>query len=101
MRLNSYVAPWLCTTLLLTGCADNTISVTNSIVTTRQNAELEKPTPQSAFKLDDIVEVVVFVTWPDVTTSGGLHHAEWNWYKDGQVVSHSHNLVRLKVAPAN
>jgi hypothetical protein len=86
---------------MLTGCANQQISVVNSTVTTMQNAELDKLTPQTTFASDDIIRVIVYFTWPDVEARGGLHTAEWNWYRGDQLVSHSHNMVRFMHAPAD
>ena len=87
--------------LMFAACAGQTISLVNSTVTTKANADLDTPKPQSTFRLTDIIRVTVFVTWPDVTASGGLHHVEWNWYRGAQLVSQGKHLMRFNTAPAD
>ena len=71
------------------------------MVTSQERIQLDKPAPVSTFGLDEIVFVVVYITWPDVTAGAGEHEAEWNWYRGNQLVSHSHNMIHLNSAPTN
>ncbi len=71
------------------------------MVTSQERLQLDKPSPQSTFGLDEVVYVVVYVTWPDITKGGGEHPVEWNWYRGDQLVSHAHAMVRFMSAPAD
>jgi len=74
-------------TLLLAGCAEQPISLASSMVTSLEKVQIDKPASQTVFGLDEVVYVVAFLTWPDVTANGGTHKVEWNWYRGDQMVS--------------
>ena len=42
------------------------------------------------FHLNDRIIQVVDFTWPDATEDAGIHLCEWKWFRDGQLVSDSH-----------
>ena len=42
------------------------------------------------FHLNDRIIQVVDFTWRDPTEDAGVHVCEWKWFRDGQLVSDSH-----------
>jgi hypothetical protein len=42
------------------------------------------------FHLNDRIIQIVDFTWPDPTQDAGIHSCEWKWFRDGQLVSDSH-----------
>ncbi len=95
-RLAAFLAPLACA-----GCADQPLSLTNSVVTSASNALHGSATPQSHFVAGEYVRVLVYVGWPDVAQPGGYHHVDWNWYRGSQLVSHTRTVrLRFNYAPA-
>jgi hypothetical protein len=63
------------------------------MVTSLEKVQLDKPATQTVFGLDEVVYCVTYLTWPDVTASGGSHQAEWNVYRGDHLVSHSQAMI--------
>ena len=42
------------------------------------------------FHLNDRIIQIVDFTWPDATEDAGIHSCEWKWFRNGQLVSDSH-----------
>lgn len=71
----------------LSACASVTPHATNVTFTTGEDQLMHRRVPKSVFTLADAVVCFVDFQWPDVTQHAGRHEVEWQWFKDGNLVS--------------
>lgn len=76
----------LSSSVLCAGCGP-TLSYAPPTLTSGVGVSKGRRIPQSVFRLDDRIVMLVDVTWSDPLASGGLHECEWKWYRNGQLIS--------------
>lgn len=85
MVLLAAVAP----TLFCAACTPNPIASPPTLMSGAQAAQGRRGNAD-VFHLNDRIIQVVDFTWPDATEDAGVHVCEWKWFRDGQLVSDSH-----------
>jgi hypothetical protein len=86
--------------ILLAACATVTPHASNVTCGTGEEQLLTRRVPKGVFMLEDAVVCYVDFQWADVTQRGGRHEVEWQWFKDGSLVSQGEKRYRtFKTSP--
>ena len=73
--------------LVIGGCAGQPLTLVNAFTLSESNFEIGERIPQSRFSTKDEIRVAAYVTWPDAANGNGQHDVEWDWLRDGVLVS--------------
>ncbi len=85
------LAVWIATGLCA-GCANvsaDTIKVSGAVLTSGASLAQGRRVPVQQFSHDDYVWMLTDFTWADTSRDGGRHKLIFNWYRNGQLVSHT------------
>jgi Gram-negative bacterial TonB protein C-terminal len=86
---------------LCAGCQNQPLQVVSAITTSETSLLNGHRDARQEFGPNETVVVFVYVTWPNVTSPGGTHFADWRWFRGNQLVSESQNHVTFKRAPGD
>jgi hypothetical protein len=73
--------------VLIAACASITPHAASVICGTGEEQLLKRRVAKGVFMLEDAVVCYVDFQWADVTQRGGRHEVEWQWFKDGSLIS--------------
>jgi hypothetical protein len=85
---------------LCSGCTNSKIDVVGATLTSGAIMSQGKRTPVAQFTRDDYIVMLVDFTWPNAAEDGGTHKCDWQWYRDGQLISKSATkMIRFVSTP--
>jgi hypothetical protein len=73
--------------LVFSACASITPRATNVTFTTGSEQLMHRRPPTTVFTISDAVVCYVDFQWPEVTQRAGRHEIEWQWFKEGSLIS--------------